>query len=428
MKRIIAFLLFFSLSSLLWAGGVTVTTAAPKVVAQAAILIDRQTGVVLWQNSQAEKSLPMASTTKIVTAMVILDHGMEKLDQLVTVSSKASSVGGSSVLGNHDTVTLHDVLVAALVRSSNEATVAAAEFLAGDEATFVKWMNAKANAILGSDNHTHFANPHGLYAAEHYSSAHDLALLARYALNNYPLIVQIIACGYPRGEKITVVNSGRICYLGNRNKLLGKPVPGITGAYFDGVKTGYVNKSGGCFISSATRNDWQLISVVLNSKNIFGDSKSLMKYGFSQYRWKSFATASQPALETKMKYGTQRTLPLGVATTFGVPVSVTSPEDYRVVFQGETPRAPIVKGQKVGTLIIKLNGKTVISDNAIALVSVPVVWWVSVLSAIGLTLLTLLAIVVTGKIYGTIAKNSRRRRYLLTTQRREVNSRRTSDS
>lgn len=400
--------------------------ASPQVVARAAILIDRQTGVVLWQNSHANKSLPMASTTKIVTAMVILDHGMEKLDQLVTVSSKAASVGGSSVLGHHDTATLRDVLTSGLVRSSNEAMVAAAEFLAGDEATFVKWMNDKATAILGAGHQTHFANSHGMYKEDHYSSAHDLALLARYALNNYPLIVDTIACGYPRGEKITVVNSGRICYLGNRNKLLGKIVPGIPGAIFDGVKTGYVNKSGGCFISSATLGEWQLISVVLNSTDIFGDSKSLMHYGFSQYRWKTFATNTKPALETKVKYGASRTVPLGVAATFGVPVSVSAPENYRVIFQGEMPQAPITKGQNVGTLIIELDGKTVASESAISLVAVPVAWWVSVYRAIGWTLLSLLALVVTGKIYGTIAKNSRRRRDMLAAQRREAYSRRKS--
>ncbi len=155
----------------------TAPNTAPLVTANAAILMDRQSGLVLWAHNP-DLELPMASTTKIMTAMVILDHGANRLNEKVKVSKYAASTGGSYIFHEGDVTTLYNLLVAALVRSSNEATVAAAEYLAGDEQTFVGWMNEKATHELGL-KHTHFINPHGLYdkfhGAEHHTTARDLA-------------------------------------------------------------------------------------------------------------------------------------------------------------------------------------------------------------------------------------------------------------
>ena len=427
MNRIAALLVFWCLASIALAGVPTRMNPSPQVTAKAAILLDRQTGVVLWQNTRANISYPMASTTKLMTAMVILDHGAEKLDQLVTVSSNAAKVGGSSVFGPLDTVTLRDLLIAALVRSSNEATVAAAEYLAGDEHTFVGWMNAKASAILGPRHKTHFVNPHGLHHADHYSSAHDMAEIARYALMQYPLIGQIAASGFPKPARVTVVNRGQVKYLGNRNRLLTSPVPGLTESRFDGLKTGFVKESGSCLVSSATCNDWQLIAVVFDSKDIFADSKALMQYGFTQYRWKMYASDRQPALETAVKFGSSRTVPVGVQQTLGVPIARNDSGQYRVIFQGETPRAPLARGEDIGTLIIERDGKTIASARAIALQSIPEAWWWTLLRALRWWIATVALLLVIGRIYGTIAKSARRRRRLLATRGRGVDPQRTGN-
>ncbi|MEI6521021.1 MAG: serine hydrolase, partial [bacterium] len=155
----------------------------PVVTARGAILMDRYSGCTLWEKN-AELKLPMASTTKIMTAIIIIDKGSDKLSQTVKVSPHAFATGGSSVFAAGDQPTLEELLKAIMLRSSNEAAAAAAEFLGGGgvegEKQFVKWMNEKAIA-MGLKN-THFMNPHGLYDKDHYTTAHDLACLTRYAL------------------------------------------------------------------------------------------------------------------------------------------------------------------------------------------------------------------------------------------------------
>jgi len=395
----------------------------PTIGAQAAILMDRQSGVVLWSRNP-DQPLPMASTTKIMTAMVILDHGRNRLHEQVTVSKHAFQVaqGGSSQFAAGDSVKLDDLLTAALVISSNEATVAAAEFLAGDEQTFVGWMNEKAKAL--GLQHTHFTNPHGFtrpqyYATNHYSSARDLAIMARCALTDYPEIRERIILAAKGDIKVYASPRGYI-NLHNHNALLGKEVPGIPGSCVDGVKTGYIKDSGYCYVGSATANGWQLIAVFLNDKDRFTDALTLFQYGFSHYDWKTYASDTLPGLEVSVARGAVRKIPLGAKWMLGAPVPKTGAVRDEVRFVGKRLKAPIDKGETVGTLSLFRDGREIASAHALALQSVKVAWWVRAGVALLYTLLVLALLALVGVAYGTRAKNARRRRRELKAGRRRT--------
>ena len=380
---------------------------APLVSAKAAILMDRQTGLVLWEK-HADWRLPMASTTKIMTAMVILDHGGDRLDE---------------------TVTLRDLLKGALIRSSNEATIAAAEYLTPSHtvAEFVGWMNDKADAL--GLTHTRFVNTHGLYAEGHYSSARDLAVMTRHALTNYPLIREIAQI---RFTQVPALPRGPV-NLENRNKLLGQTVPGVPGSAFDGVKTGYVRLSGPCLVSSATCQGWQLIGVVLNSPAMWLDSKALLHYGFTRYEWRTYADEAGAAYEAPVAFGAaRRAVPVGVKGALGAPAMKLSfrdggADDELRFIPARPLRAPIARGEEIGTLWVYRDGRALISAPAVALRAVPVAGWLRALRAGGYALGALALIVIVGKIYGTRAKSARRRRRQLAAGRRAAHPGRPGD-
>ena len=397
------------------------TTTPSIITAVSGILMDRQTGEVLWQHNP-DLPLPMASTTKIMTAMVILDHGADKLGEKVRVSHYAASTGGSSTFAEGDVATLENLLRGALICSSNEATVAAAEFLAGNEQTFVGWMNDKAKTL--GCKHTHFVNPHGLYKGAqgqyHYSSARDLALIARAALQDYPLIRQIVAM--PRAPISTETRNET---KDNHDKIVQQEVPGVPGAIVDGVKTGYVRMAGKCLVSSASLKGWQLIAVVLNSENTYGDNLALLSYGFRHFTWKTFASDEQAGMSLPVKFGEPGEVSIGVKGAFGAPTPLPAPGeppvDDRLVFQGPPLRAPVRAGQEVGTLTLTRNGKPLLTAPAIVMQGSVVAWWIRLLCVLGYCALGLTLILIVGILYGTRAKAARRRRRHVAATRRGTN-------
>lgn len=239
----------------------------PYVTAHSAILMDAQTGDILYERD-AHKQRPNASTTKILSAIVALE--LAGLDEVVTVSEKADKVGESSLhLNKDDKLKLGELIEGALVKSGNDACVAIAEQTAGSLDNFMKLMNLKA-ATLGAFN-THFTNPHGLPDKNHYSTAYDLAVIARYGLSipEFSKIVQrkVATVKYEHPQKNQVIN--------NTNKLL------YNYPLADGVKTGTTNAAGKCLIASASKNGRQLIGVFLNAPDRFGDAQRLLEWGFN---------------------------------------------------------------------------------------------------------------------------------------------------
>lgn len=253
--------------------------AAPSLSARAAVLMEASTGQVLME-SAAHERLPMASTTKIMTALVALEHA--DLSQPVQISEKAVGVEGSSVyLKAGEILTMEQLLCALMLESANDAAAAIAIEIAGNIESFADLMNETAQRIGLTD--THFTNPHGLDNAEHYSSAYDLAMLARYALQNpdFARIVSTYKTNIPLGE-----DEG-IRVLINHNKML---------KYYDGaigVKTGYTKRCGRCLVSAATRDGVTMIAVTLSAPDDWRDHTAMLDYGFSLYECAELAQPGQ---------------------------------------------------------------------------------------------------------------------------------------
>lgn len=314
----------------------------PTLSAQSALLMDAATGTILYQKA-AHTRRPMASTTKIMTALLVLEHG--QLADVVTASEHAVNTPHTGLyLRKGEQVTQEDLLWAILLRSANDACVASAEHVAGSEEAFVALMNAKAQELGMKD--THFVNPHGLHHPDHYSSAYDLGILARYAMN-HPLFAEIVGRKRRRIQRsmekqdVVLVNKNRLLFLWN---------------LADGVKTGYTRQAGHCLVASASQEGWRLIAVVLKSNNAFADSRALLEYGFHGYQQVKVPKEEAPVAAVPVVNGTQETVP----AIPDHPITLVAPRAARVEQQMHLRvgkmRAPILCGDWVGTLVVRRNG------------------------------------------------------------------------
>ncbi|RJP31222.1 MAG: D-alanyl-D-alanine carboxypeptidase [Actinobacteria bacterium] len=261
--------------------------SAPGITAAAAILVDPLTGDVLYEKN-ADQSLPMASTTKIMTAILSLENAT--LAETTTISDHASTVGESSAwLEKGEVLSVEQLLYALMLQSANDASVALAEHVGGSEDAFVEMMNAKA-AELGLA-HTSFSNPHGLDEEGHYTSARDLAAIAAYAMS------------IPEFREIVATDEYQIPWPGNpyprvmqnHNKLL-EMYP-----YAIGIKTGYTLGAGKCLVAAAAKEGSELISVILNGGDTYWDQTiSLLEYGFNDFAHVEFAYSGQPLAEIEV--------------------------------------------------------------------------------------------------------------------------------
>ena len=242
----------------------------PKINSRSAAVIDRKSkNIIYGKNENVKKA--MASTTKIMTAMVVIQN--TNLNNIVEISKKAAGTGGSRLgLKAGDKITVKDLLYGLLLRSGNDCAVALAEYVAGSVQEFSNLMNQNAQ-MLGLNN-THFVTPHGLDEEEHYTTAYELAILADYALNN-ELFAQIV------NKKSYTININKNSKtLNNTNELLGN----LNGVY--GVKTGFTNGAGRCLVTSIKRGNLDVICVVLGAdtkKDRTRDSAKLIEYTFNKY-------------------------------------------------------------------------------------------------------------------------------------------------
>lgn len=314
----------------------------PRLSCEAAVLMDVESGRVLYEQN-SRKKLPMASTTKILTAIVALEHG--NLSDLVTVTPEASGIEGSSIwLKPGEIHTLEDLLYGLMLRSGNDAATAIALHISGSIEGFSKLMNKTAKRIGAKDSN--FVNPHGLHDEKHYTTAYDLALIASYGLKN------------PDFEKIVSTKYHTIPWEGhkwdramkNKNKILWS----YEGA--NGVKTGYTKKAGRCFVGSAKRNNIQLVAVVLNCGPMFEDSIALMDYGFENYKRTVLYKSNQVIKILPVKNGQKEKV--SVLVKKDCAITLTDEEIKNVKTRYILPdelEAPIEKGQWIGSLQIYLN-------------------------------------------------------------------------
>lgn len=242
----------------------------PNINARIAVAYDRKSGKVIYGKNE-NKRTAMASTTKIMTAIVLIENA--DLNQTITVSAKAAGTGGSRLgLKHNDKITMKDLLYGLMLKSGNDAAVAIAENVGGSIEKFADLMNEKAKEI-GLDN-THYVTPHGLDNPEHYTTAYELAKLADYALKN-EIFAKVV-----NTKNYTVTINGYPKNITNTNELLGY-LDGV-----NGVKTGFTNNAGRCLVTSVNRNEFEIITVVLqaDTKKIrTTDSISLIEYVYKNY-------------------------------------------------------------------------------------------------------------------------------------------------
>ncbi len=311
--------------------------AGPGVSSTSSIVIEASSNRVLF-GTNAHKKLPMASTTKIMTALVALENG--SLDDEVKVSSNAYGVEGSSMyLHLGETIPLRDLLYGLMLASGNDAAVAIAEHIGGSVEGFVCMMNDKA-ARLGLVN-THFVTPNGLHDDEHYTTAYDLAIIAAEALRN-DTFAEIVSSQYYTSEGGSITR-----YFKNKNKLLWN----YEGA--NGVKTGYTMYAGKCLVFSAERDGMQVVGVTLNSSNIFSDAKLLMDYAFANYEQKLVVSKDVPVVWVQVEDGEKNLLALYTEQDIIMPVRKGYAGSFMTRIEvPDVCRAPVQKDSAVGYLTV----------------------------------------------------------------------------
>lgn len=255
------------------------------LTARAAVLMDAATGKILYQKD-ADLRLPPASTTKVMTAILALESG-RKLTDTLTVSKTATRVPATKLyLRPGQSLAIEDLLYAIMLSSANDASMVLAEGIGGSVEHFTELMTKRAHE-LGATN-SHFANPHGLTAVDHFSTARDLAVLFRYAMRN-PTFREIVQTKISSVSSNTIVKKrtvARRISVRNHNRLLWN---------FDGAiggKTGYTHAAQKCFVGAVARNGATLVVSVLGARDQWGDTKRLLEYGFDNFE--SLKAASQP--------------------------------------------------------------------------------------------------------------------------------------
>ena len=314
----------------------TGSLAAPlEITAKSAIVMDARTGKVLYEKAAEEKRYP-ASTTKIMTLIVALEHG--NLEDMVTASPKAASTEGSSLwLEPGEKLKMLDMLYGVMLVSGNDATVAVAEHISGSVPKFARLMTEKAHAI-GAKN-TNFVNSSGLPDPKHVTTAHDLAKIAAYGYKN-PLFAQIVGT---KDKVIPWPGKDHDRELYNENKMLWL----LDGA--NGVKTGYTDDAGRCLVSAAKRNDIQLVAVVLDSERMWDDSMALLDYGFKQLKSLTLFHKGDILKTVKINGGKAGEVTLVTSSDMVVPVSENDQENFRTVIDAPGKiDAPVSAGDKVG--------------------------------------------------------------------------------
>ena len=328
----------------------------PSVSAKSAVLIDGESGELLCSKNPDER-LSMASTTKIMTALVAIENG--DLGSVVEIPREAVGVEGSSIyLYEGERLTLEQLLYALLLESANDAATAVAIHIGGSVENFAALMNEKS-AELGLES-THFENPHGLDSEQHYTTARELAIIAAEAMKN-PKLREIAST---KKKTIPLNDTEGVRLLINHNRLL-KSYDGAIG-----VKTGYTKKSGRCLVSAAERDGLTLICVTLSAPDDWRDHTALMNYGFSNYESRVICKEGELRHLLPIVGGEND----HVTLTNTSEIRITLPKgasaiECRIEARG-FEYAPICEGDVPGRAIFLLDGKEIASSPLVASYSV----------------------------------------------------------
>ncbi|MED0657499.1 D-alanyl-D-alanine carboxypeptidase [Anoxybacillus ayderensis] len=344
---------------------VSVHAEQPKVElateARSAILIERDTGAILYEKN-AHEPLPPASMTKIMTMLLIMeaiDQGKLKLDERVRASEYAASMGGSQIfLEPGEEMTVDDLLKGVAIGSGNDASVALAERIAGSEEAFVHMMNEKARQL--GLKHTAFENTTGLPAKNHYSTAYDMAVMAKELLK-YDLITKYTGTY----EDYLRENTNKKFWLVNTNRLV-KFYPGV-----DGLKTGYTSEAKYCLTATAKKGNMRVIAVVFGAPTPKARNAQITKmldYAFSHYETKPLYKKDETIAIVPVSKGKKK----AVAAVTSEPISVLlkkgeKSEAVKTTWKlNEKVKAPVKKGDVLGTLIVKKDGAVIAKSPLVA--------------------------------------------------------------
>ena len=320
---------------------------------KSAILIEPTTGTIIFEKNSHEKLAP-ASMTKIMSMLLIMeniDKGVISWNDKVTTSANASSMGGSQILlETGEQMTVYDLFKGIAVASGNDAVVALAEYIAGSEEEFVNMMNKKVKELGLKD--TVFKNPHGLDTANHYSSAYDMAMIAK-ELVKYDKVFEFTSIY----EDYLRKGTDRELWLVNTNKLVRfNPI-------VDGLKTGYTKEAGYCLTATAKKNDMRLISVVMGEPDTntrSSETTSLLDYGFAKYKAEKIIDKNKVIDKLEIEKATRQKVDIVSTKDYSIVVEKTKKIgkiDYDL--QLNNIKLPIKKGMKIGKLIVKEDGKKI---------------------------------------------------------------------
>lgn len=343
------------------------------ITAPSAVLMETSSGKILFEKNPHEQR-PCASITKVMTMLLVceaIDSGKLSLDDTITASAHAASMGGSDIwLEEGETMSANDMIKATVVASANDAAVALAEHLCGSEEVFVQKMNEKANQLGMKD--TVFKNCNGLDEDGHITSAYDVAVMSR-ELMKHEMIFDYTSIWLDnlRDGKTQIVNT---------NKLL-KTYKGITG-----LKTGTTNDAGCCMAASATRGDMSLVAVVLgcnSGKERFSDAAALLDYGFANFSVTQLKAPDDLPKTIKVDNGMQKNIGIGCDINSSIVLDKNS--GSKIVSKIDLPEsieAPVASGQKLGTVTYSLDGKAVKSFEITALQHAEQISFASVFSVL----------------------------------------------
>ena len=356
-----AVLLLILLPAMPVAAQAVLIPSSPQIAASSYILMDPLSGRIIMEENSHER-LPPASLTKMMTAYIVereLDEGRISLSDMVPVSVNAWRTEGSRTFVQEGTeVSVENLLKGVIIQSGNDASVALAEYIAGSEGAFVDIMNQQAQ-ILGM-NESSFANATGLPAPDHFSTAYDLALLAKAIINDYPENYPLYA------QKHFTYNNIR---QPNRNSLLWRDDS------VDGLKTGHTEEAGYCLVASAKRNDTRLIAVVMGTDSTSSRAQEVQKmlnYGFRYYQTERLFRAGQELLEARVWSGESDSLSVGLTEDVYVTIPRGSRDSLESTVELDSViKAPISMGDELGQVTVKLGDDVVVDQPVLALSDIP---------------------------------------------------------
>lgn len=327
--------------------------------AKAVCVIERNSGRVLYSKNEYER-LPMASLTKIITAIVAIENNAD-LDRVIEIPKEATGIEGSTIYlkaGEH--LSIRDLLFGLMLRSGNDAAVALAIATSGSVDAFMTLANDFV-ARLGLVN-THLVTPNGLHDDNHFTSALDLARVTAYALEN-PTFAEIVKTQKTVIPNEFKANENRL--LKNKNKLLAQF------EYADGVKTGYTKKAGRCFVGSATRNGMQLVCVLLDCKPMFEECAKLLERGFEEFELVDLLSAYDVCGKIKVTNADETEVGIFTRSEFVYPLTAQEKSNVHITRNlPESVAAPIKKNQEVGQLEINLGNDLIFCEKIYTINSV----------------------------------------------------------